>query len=262
MTLADWIFAPHYARAEAQTVIAESVMLRTAPRADAVAGTQLLFGEDFHVLDAAGGWAWGFCGHDHYVGYVPSDALGSVVAPTHVVSAREAPVFADASIKAAATMTLSIGARLAGAMAGDFLETSHGYVHCRHVAPLGSYHGDSVNIAETLIGAPYLWGGRGAGGIDCSGLVQLALALTGHECPRDSDQQRAALGDELAPQTEYRRGDLVFFPGHVGFMTDAETLLHANAWWMAVTREPLRDVVARLQADHAQPILSARRFPS
>ena len=212
------------------------------------------------MLDLAGGWAWGHCLHDRYVGYLPADALGPLAPPTHRVTAALAPLFAAPDIKAPVTSALSIGALVAGAEAGEFVATAAGHLHRRHVARAGVHAADPVEVAERLIGAPYLWGGRGAGGIDCSGLVQRALGLAGIESPRDSDQQRDALGRALAQDEPARRGDLVFFPGHVGLMVDGARLIHANAFWMAVTVEPLAEVVARLAPSHADPISARRRI--
>lgn len=259
IALADWVFAPHYALGRAHGVSTASTMVHDAPNAGAPALSQLLFGEDFHVLDTAAGWAWGYCDHDHYVGYVRQDSLSAQITPTHFVSAREALLFERADIKSPALAPLSLGAKLQGELEGDFLKTASGFVHRRHVAPIGQVLNDIVATAAQLMGAPYLWGGRGAGGVDCSGLVQLALALGGIACPRDSDQQRESVGRELTADEPLKRGDLVFFPGHVGIMADADRLLHANAWWMAVTSEPLQDVVDRLSPKYERPVLARRR---
>lgn len=260
MALADMVFAPHYAQILPRAVTSASAMLHTKPDSQSEAGSQLLMGELFHMLDEAGGWAWGYCAHDHYVGYVRMDALGPASTATHVVSAREATVFERGDIKSRALRTLSLGARLCGAIEGDFLATGNGYVHARHVVPIGTYLTDPIETAERLLGAPYLWGGRGAGGVDCSGLTQLALMLSGRDCPRDSDQQRESLGVEVSAGDSLRRGDIIFFPGHVGFMKDETTLLHANAWWMAVTAEPLEHVIDRLRQFHDQPVLARKRI--
>ncbi len=258
--LAGVMFAPHYARAEVSSCMADAVPLRAAPSADARTVSQLAYGEAFAVLDIAAGWAWGRCVHDDYVGYLPADALGPVWTASHVVAAPLALIFADADIKAAVIGRLAIGARIQGQMVGDFLRTDTGFIHRRHVLPVDAVEDDAVAVAERLIGAPYLWGGRGAGGIDCSGLVQRSLGACGIAAPRDSDQQRDGLGRALAEDEALIRGDLVFFPGHVGLMVDAERLIHANAFWMAVTVEPLADVVARLAPTHASPISARRRI--
>jgi hypothetical protein len=260
ISLADCVFAPHYARAYEHCCIGSSSMLHDRPDASAAAVSQLLRGETFAVIDAEGGWAWGYGGHDRYVGYVREDALGPVEASDHVVSARVALVFADADIKSAVMARWPLGSRFSGQPAGDFVAAAEGFVHARHVRALDAPDRDPVAVAERLLGAPYLWGGRGGGGIDCSGLVQLALGMCGHTVPRDTDLQRAAIGREIAANEVLRRGDLIFFPGHVGMMVDANRMIHANAFWMAVTIEPLAEVVARLASSFAEPIVSRRRI--
>ena len=235
-------------------------MVRASPSVTAPAISQLLHGEGFDLLDRAGGWAWGRCAHDNYVGYVPDAALSPAAAPTHRVTAPSALLFARPDIKAPVIASWPIGARFAAEEAGAFLDTGEGFIHNRHADPVEAVEPDFVRIAERLIGSPYLWGGRGGDGIDCSGLVQLALSFAGIAAPRDSDQQRDTLGDALAEGAPLQRGDLVFFPGHVALMRDAQHIIHANAYWMAVKVEPLADLVARLAPDHDLPILGRRRM--
>lgn len=213
------------------------------------------------MLDKAGGWAWGRCAHDDYVGYVRADALGPAhMPPTHRVTAPLALVFAHPDIKAPVVKALPIGAQVAGFDEDGFLRIDEGYIHRRHVASLEALESDPVAVAERMLGMPYRWGGRGGDGVDCSGLVQRALEFVGRAVPRDSDMQRDELGETLAEDAPLRRGDLIFFPGHVGLMVDAERLLHANAYWMSTVIEPLSDVVDRLKPTHAQPITARKRI--
>ncbi len=232
---------------------------KIAPAEDARAVSELLMGEDFWLFDASGSWAWGRCGHDGYVGYLPETALAAPGAsPTHIVSAIAALVFAAADIKAPVVASWPAGARIDGVVEGDFLATTAGFVHRRHLRPLDQLTSDPVAIAESLIGVPYRWGGRSGDGIDCSGLVQLALAASGIAAPRDSDQQRT-LGRPVEPGMALARGDLVFFPGHVGMMVDGERLIHANAHWMAVTIDPL-EAVEQLHPAYPQAVIAIRRL--
>jgi len=154
------------------------------------------------------------------------------------------------------------GALVMGEAEGEWLATAHGYLPLAALAEVGTHETDAATIAEEMVGAPYLWGGRTAAGIDCSGLVQLAWAAAGIHLPRDSDLQLASLGaDKDVDPAALRRGDLVFFPGHVGIMADATHIIHASRRWMAVKVEPLADVVARSAAkDHDPPVSGYKRL--
>jgi cell wall-associated NlpC family hydrolase len=258
IALADRVFAPHYALPLPHGCVVAATPVRGTPSDEASAVSELLHGEEFAVVDSSGGWAWGYSCHDNYVGYIAVDALGPLVAMTHIVTVPAALVFSGPSIKAPVVERLPMGARLAAiGVEGAFLVLDHGFVHRRHVAPLDEPEVDFVEVASRLTGVPYRWGGRSGDGIDCSGLVQLALGIAGVPAPRDSDQQMA-LGDAIAEGAALRRGDLVFLPGHVGIMADATHLLHANAHWMRVVTEPLSDVLARQPEGHG--ITALRRL--
>lgn len=257
-------FSPHYAQAVAHSCVAPSAMVRGKPGDSENAVTQILFGECFHVLDIRAGWAWGYSTHDHYVGYVAIDALrrDTGVAPTHKIQAPGGLLFSRPDIKSPVVCRLPAGALLHGTLDGDFLHMEGGYLHQRHIAPVEALATDWVEVARTCLGLAYLWGGRGDGGIDCSGLVQTALGACGISVARDTDQQAGTIGRALAASEALTKGDIVFFPGHVGIMRDQNIILHANAHWMRVVEEPLADVVARLTPLHAEPITAKRRIQS
>jgi cell wall-associated NlpC family hydrolase len=205
------------------------------------------------VLEISGSWAWGYCRHDHYVGYVEAIALIDAPPATHIVSATEAPILPEPDIHVPHLASLPMGARVTGHEQAGFLATDVGYVAFTHVREIGALEHDPVKVAERLLGSPYLLGGRSPLGIDCSGLVQLSLAFCGIPAPRDSDQQRAlggALDDDAPPE----RGDLILFEGHIGMMTDENELIHATARRGAVVVEPLADVAGR------NPIIGRRRL--
>ena len=196
------------------------------------------------MLEIAGHWAWGYCRHDHYVGYVEAIALIEPVRPTHIVAAASAPIQAEPDVHAAPLASLPMGARLNGHERSGFLATDSGFLPFTLVRPIDAFEHDPASVAERLLGSPYLLGGRTRHGIDCSGLVQMALGLCGIRAPRDSDQQRA-LGRPLGGEADLGRGDLVFFEGHVGMMVDREQLIHATGHLGRTVVEPLAEVAGR-----------------
>ena len=241
------------------------IPMRSRPEAMAGLVNEALFGERLRVFEIAQGWAWAQLERDGYVGYVPADTLLlDIVEPTHRVQAIGTFVYPLADIKAPPVMHLSLGSELVIA-GGDekFLRLGQGgFIAARHVAPRAKAARDFVEVAERFIGVPYLWGGRTRVGLDCSGLVQLALEAGGHACPRDSDMQQAALGENVLIPHDLdglERGDLVFWKGHTGIMADGALLLHANAHHMAVVVEPLISATERI-AKGGGPIAAIKRL--
>ena len=239
--------ATRYVKGTVRTVQQPLVNLSDAPRGERA--SQLLFGESFRVIDERDGFAFGQSLRDGYCGYVLAAALSRQEAATHWVAAPATHLYTKPRLKTPPDVSIFFGShvRVIGE-ADDFRKISTGhFIPSGHLQPLRARFGDWVGVADIFLGTPYLWGGSSRWGIDCSGLVQASLVACGIDCPRDSDQQRA-LGRELAPDEPAERGDLVFWPGHVGFMSDAETLLHANAHHMAVAYEPLEVAVRRIRA--------------
>jgi len=244
--------AARYVEGCGREVIEPQAPLRVEPRPDAALLTEALKGERVTVYDANGeGWAWAQLASDGYVGWLPENALAQPgPAPTHKVAPLLTLAFPGPSIKTPPLETLPLGARLAVARMEDRMAVTHAgaYVPAAHLAPLGRNETDFVAVAERFLGTPYLWGGKTALGLDCSGLVQVALTACGVSCPRDSDMQEQALGTAAAADpSALIRGDLVFWKGHVAIVRDATNLLHANAHHMAVAIEPIAEAVARIR---------------
>jgi cell wall-associated NlpC family hydrolase len=267
--LAGVVEAQRFVEGKAYEIAAARAPVRKEPSHGAELQTEALKGERVTIYDVNGdGWAWGQLAADGYVGFMPAAALGAPGAPaTHKVTALRTFVFPGPSIKLPPIETLSFGSQLLiDRMEGSFAITaSGGHVPALHLAPMATMETEFVAVAERFLGTPYLWGGKSSLGIDCSGLVQLALAACGISCPRDTDMQERALGSMLPRALEpgqLRRGDLVFWKGHVAIARDQATFVHANASrHMAVAIEPAAETIARIRATGVE-VTSVRRLPS
>lgn len=243
------------------------VALRPEPDLARGIDTELLLGEDLTVFDRADGWCWVKAASDGYVGYLPEEALSEgKPAPTHIVTVQRSFVYPEPELRKPHQAILSMGSRVH--VAGEAEARGNHYVvledgtalFSRHVQAIGALDGsDYVAIVARFLETPYLWGGRSGLGIDCSALVQLAMLMTGRHAPRDTDMQAAGLGQPI-DRSEIRRGDLVFWKGHVAVFEDPETILHANGYSMTVARENFEAAVRRIGSLYEQPTSYRRPF--
>ncbi|MCR9225704.1 MAG: NlpC/P60 family protein [Hyphomonas sp.] len=239
--------------------------MRKHPEPDATQISQVLFGEVVLLHHEDGEFALVQSELDHYVGWVLVEALSlPVLNPTHRIIAPRIHTYAGPSVTAAANFVLGRAAQLTatGKQDGRYLEFERaGWIAQHLVAPMDDLEIDPADVAEQFIGTPYLWGGRDCLGVDCSGLVQVAFGACGIQAPRDSDMQSEWFGNEISDWRgpgALRRGDLIFWKGHVGIMLDAKTLLHSNGTFMTTMAEPLEPAIERIANEYGAPIRARR----
>lgn len=264
-TLKDKVKAARYAAGELRQIVGAAAPLRVIPRFDAPLLTQALFGEMVTVYDVQNGWAWVQLKNDDYVGYMPADNFSVLIEePTHWIFARATFVYPAPELKRPPITQLSFGSKLTViGYEGRFAELSRGgFVFSGHLKPIDEKAADFVARAENMLGTPYLWGGRSGTGIDCSGLVQTSMQSMGMICPRDADMQENEVGEKLsdADVAKLKRGDLVFWRGHVGIAQSDKDLIHASGHLMEVVSEPIWSAVERIATTHGD-VTSMKRIP-
>lgn len=252
--------APLYTDGERRLVARPLVDLLNAPMGRRE--RQLVMGEAVTRFESREGWAFVQCERDGYVGYLPSADLEDRRPTTHRVTVRSTHVYSQPNFKSSERMALSLGSKLRATGEDDgFLVLAEGYVPLQHVQPVDALARDVVGYAERYLGVPYLWGGNSIWGIDCSGLVQAACLACGIDCPGDSDLQEAGLGRLLPAGTKPRRGDLLFWKGHVALVAGRGRILHANAHTMTVAHEDMAAAITRIEAQGDGPVTAHKRLP-
>jgi len=253
ISLKGQVEAERFVSGDPASIAIPVVDLRPKPDLTTGIDTQLLFGETVTVFERSNGWAWVKAAQDSYVGYLPESGLAEPNhAATHWIIQPRTFVYSESDMKRPVLFSLSIGSQISVTGEAETRGTRYlllatgGAVVAQHAVPIAQYPSDDfVSVAARLLETPYLWGGKSAFGLDCSALVQLAMLMTGRSVPRDSDMQAKSLGVEIE-RGDLKRGDLVFWKGHVGIMEDDATLLHANGHTMSVARENLDAAIERI----------------
>ncbi len=256
---------------EASSVDAECAMpwaaIKSEPNMASETVSELLYGEPLQMLERVDNWLKIISVNDGYVGWVRTGAtVRGLNRPTHRIRVPMSHIYREPSLKSEPLLPLPMASYVhiktpASVEKGFLPHENGGFIYAAHLSPLGAFADDPIRIAERFLGAPYLWGGRTMMGLDCSALVQLALSAAGHRVLRDSSSQFKSLGRTLENEEQPMRGDLAFFPGHVGWMIDSVHLLHANATNMAVTINPITEVTEWVRAEgHKTPFLGFRRL--
>lgn len=241
------------------------------PGPEARPDRQMLFGDTFLPRETKNGWVYGLAEKDDYPGCVRSKDLASYPDMTKkafeykYLSVRSSWGYDEPDLKSAPLIDLHLTSRLlVTAEKDDWLEILFGdrnaYVPAAHCADSEKIFESSSEAARKFLGVPYVWAGNSGFGLDCSGLVQVALRACAHACPADSHQQADMEGMVLSEDDVLAKGDLIFWKGHVAMAIDATHIIHANAHHMMVVEEPIKEAIARISGTETGPVTRRLRL--
>lgn len=227
-------------------VLHSIVPIRTAPSETAEQSTQLLFGETCTAEVAGERWYHIKADLDGQEGFADSKMLSPIsdnqyARHTESITksfARVAlPMTYAVSCNNHATLPLTMGTRLSDYKNGTFRMLDVTFridANAVITVPYALNQDSLMQVTRFLINTPYLWGGKNALGMDCSGFTQVVMSLFGRDLPRNASQQ-ALCGTQVNDFSYARAGDIAFFGhdddthiSHVGILIDKDRIIHCS----------------------------------
>ncbi len=260
--------AERYVEGRRCQVSAEVLDLKRQPRPDAALDTQFLCGEVLHVYDEEDGWAWVQAERDGYVGYVATHGLSDEIVAADAPSRREPHLRVPGARHEAARRrgTAARRPRRRARYERDVRQASRRRP-CRRSSPAGPRPNRGTRRRRCGRAAPRR--SLPVGWPNAAGARLLrpraAQLRDGRDRPAPRHSHAGEVGKSPSrPTIDYsglERGDLVFWPGHVGIMGDPEMLIHANGHHMLVAKEPLAKARLRIAGSaNITRITSIRRL--
>lgn len=241
------------------------VSLRNSKNNHSELETEVIFGENYKVILTSGDWVFCKLLKDGYEGWLKKSSLGLCINTSHKVNVRNTLIFDKPDVKSNVFFSLTYGSEVCvNSISNNWAEIYFykknkiikKYISQEHIVDINKKELNWVKIAEQFINTPYKWGGKSFLGIDCSGLVQLAILSKYNNASRNCSQQELELGETIYTRENsitfnsldnLKRGDLIFWNRHVGIMINKKQLIHANAYHMCVKKEKLISTIQRLK---------------
>ena len=217
------------------------VPLRAEPSDKSEIYSQLLFGDHFTILETSGKWIRLITAYDGYEGWLDHKQFAEIdqvaFVGLHDLNAVLGLSISHRVIKTAVNESLNL---LAGTNI-PLIENNCFYIDDIEYRLDGNavkpskenFNRDIADAAMFYLNTPYLWGGRSAFGIDCSGFSQMVFKQFGIRLKRDAWQQ-AGQGEPVDFLQEAKAGDLAFFDNeegritHVGIMLNSSQIIHSS----------------------------------
>lgn len=238
------------------------VSLKSLPKINVSLETECLLGEKCEILSCDGEWVFCRVLKDGYKGWIKKISLGRYIEPTHKVNVKNTILFNKPSVKSAPYNYISFGSEIKI----EAVDENWGQIYIfkknkvlkkfipiSHLVEINHVELDWVKTAEMFLHTPYKWGGKSFLGIDCSALCQISLLSKYKNISRNSSQQEIEIGQKIYNQEnisdlkDLKRGDLVFWTGHVGIMINNQEIIHANAFHVRVEKEQLLKAIKRMK---------------
>ena len=208
--------------------------------------SQIIYGEKFKILSKNKNWIKIKSSFDNYIGYIKNKNYTDSHKPTHKVFVLKANIFNKTKNKtkyflpyASKISIIQVNKKLIEIEKGKWIKK-------KYVKKINHIEKDYLSVLKLFLKTKYIWGGKTYKGIDCSAILQLLYYYNNRFYPRDTkDQLRFSKSN--VKRKNYKKGDVIFWKGHVAICIDNKNLIHAYGPEQKVIIMPINKTVERIE---------------
>ena len=221
--------------------------------------TQLLYGETFKKINQYKSWLKIRNDYDGYVGYIQNKKYPSNSKNTHKISVLYSNLYSKPNIKNKINKKLSFGSKIKITdKKGTFYKFDKYWLKKKDLKKISFKHKNIFKNISMFENVKYKWGGKCFDGIDCSGLIQLFFNFNNKFCPRDAKDQIKYFKKKTKLKN-VKRGDLIFWKGHVALAVSRTNLIHGYGPLKRVITMPIKNTIDRIRETAHLKVTSIKR---
>ena len=208
--------------------------------------SQLLYGEKFKIISKNKSWIKIKVLFDNYTGYIKNKDYTKDHKPTHKIFILKANIYNKQKNKT--KYFLPFASRISKIQEDKrFIEfEKNKWIKKSDIKKINHIEKDYLKVLKLFLKIKYLWGGKTYKGIDCSAILQLFFYYNNKFYPRDTKDQ-IKYSTKKSKSEIFKKGDIIFWKGHVAICISAKKLIHAYGPEKKVLIMNIAETINRIQ---------------
>ena len=208
--------------------------------------SQILYGEKFKILSKNKNWIKIKVSFDNYIGYIKNKNYVNDYKPTHKVFILRSSIFNKTNNKT--KYFLPFASRVSIIQENkEFLEfEKNKWIKKTDIKKINHIEKNYLKVLKLFLKTKYVWGGKTYKGIDCSAILQLLYYYNNKFYPRDTKDQ-IKYSAKIAKRRIFKKGDIIFWKGHVAICVNSKKLIHAYGPEKKVLIMPIIETIDRIE---------------